>query len=999
MHVFEAKPEPKSAGRRPEAPVEQTVVRRAIPVAPDHLSDASGPGGPTGDTITRIRRRTPAPEQLPEVSVLAAPTGGTVGRIRRRMSAPGHLPAASEPGSPTGDAVTRILRRTPAPDGQVIQRRIASHPLAVALDFEDTWAARQALGEQSFQALNGVQPMNLLSPVLTGPAAIPHLQQLTNNQQFDSARIAAVVTQLHPLLSLPGIAALSHLEAGYHLQHVAHHAAALRALLANAGHVPTATTVMTFLQPFLADANQLTNAERVVAARANNVVAAASEMRWLAAFQWSMIAVARIIANQHDDATRIDDMLQHLLPALGEARSAALTSDQAAFLLRHVAHVAAADRVLQMLATDNAKLADDLMHFLAPYLPVTAHLANGERVLAANALDLKASAHELGLLARFGWNEVTIAKLKQGLGVVRFGALTTELSTYFVAHLGHIDAALRALTSNGDDIGVATSAMGVLGPYLADASHIAQAEAVVASCNRDFVQAAADLRRLARFQWDAALLAVAGTHGDAVAERHVEDRKQTVKQGHATAVASIDVPTEPEGKKRNPTSVSRYKKAKTAYDIQIEPHVTALAKAEQQAESERKPTRTAYVDAAGDFLADPVVLACAGPLGARWIAELVGFEAAPARTLASIFTAVGDAARPSAAVLWSLCAGDRPELLAGTMRLLAARSGGLDETTACDVAVTCLSLPGWASDATANQLAAERQAHPGDWKAVVEFVGIHGGSSPAFTCLQLARGAGWAVDDLTFWSGKVNVAQIAQLLPLCGISRIKREAALDLVTDATVTGGSTLSLTTLLGLAEADVALLLPSIRFNSMPLGTIDQIIALATTAAYPMATVAVWLSGYKAINTLGALTATAFHPFTAFVDEFLAFTMFGNSDQMLQLVRLQACLKAGIGGQVTTTQLDTRYQFNDDKRTGFLHFTPPHGAQIVIHTHWNRIAMDGVKAFTITSMHIQIASSNGPEVNKYKYFGVVQQAILVAHNAGQRTDANLLTFTPPTS
>ncbi|MDY0975255.1 DUF4157 domain-containing protein [Massilia sp. CFBP9012] len=146
-------------------------------------------------------------------------------------------------------------------------------------------------------------------------------------------------------------------------------------------------------------------------------------------------------------------------------------------------------------------------------------------------------------------------------------------------------------------------------------------------------------------------------------------------------------------------------------------------------------------------------------------------------------------------------------------------------------------------------------------------------------------------------------------------------------------------------------------------------------------------------ALTVQAALQDSAHENNLMYLEKWVAWKLTAASSvQMKYLVRFQARLELG-GASLTKQKDDKPYQQDSNKRTGFLKYAFGGGTTMYIHTHWNLIDMDGKKAMTIYSSHVQDAvdGENGLEINQWSPFANVSQAILAGQNAANPTGGPL--------
>lgn len=592
---------------------------------------------------------------------------------------------------------------------------------------------------------------------------------------------------------------------------------------------------------------------------------------------------------------------------------------------------------------------------------------------------------------------LTTLKPLLGLGIAI--ALSYDEATYYLVHVDHIAAAQRALDASPGDLGAATRLMTFLQPWLADANHLGEVERVVKAHNNDFVAAGAEVRELERFQWDRALMEEAQAEATAGAERHVGQLKTTADNQFAADVGAL-------GKRpvvdrnANPTAKAKQVKATVAYNSQVEIKDAAKSAAHTAADAEREPQRQSLFDASAGFINDPAITRQVGEAGARWIASLVKFDVAVGRALLPAFNGFGypggcDTAR-------AICgqASSAAAVTSAVAALAAARSAGVSEEVALQVTLDYLALATSTKLTTADitWLAGDRAAHSPDSGATLQFLTDHRSSiARAMSALRATRAEGLPIAELV---GQVSDPKLLDQVDWVlnnAKSAVKREVAFEMLLPGGAAGGKTSTISQLMQLPDADVRAVQKACMAKQCSVADVNVTLA-ANTLQYPVTTVAGWINKYHCRPVTAALVGTKTYKLEEFVEEFIGFSSFGDSAQAYQLILLLACLRAGQGGAVTETRPDVRYQSDDRKRTGFVHFDPPNHPRIIIHTHWNEEAMGGKPAYEIVSMHVQIGSENGTEVNKWKEFKTAQDAILRAHNACRASPQPPLTFKTPT-
>lgn len=173
----------------------------------------------------------------------------------------------------------------------------------------------------------------------------------------------------------------------------------------------------------------------------------------------------------------------------------------------------------------------------------------------------------------------------------------------------------------------------------------------------------------------------------------------------------------------------------------------------------------------------------------------------------------------------------------------------------------------------------------------------------------------------------------------------------------------------------------------NKKSIDILDQIINFNNNnQKYAEDTLGKWLTSKAPPQLLNALQKTTYETCEKFVENVLSWNCENEAKEKLYLVRLQSLLEEGNPPNIDVYRQDRRYQGVDHKRTGFLRCQFANNDVGEIHTHWETDKMK------ILSMHFKInANDNGLEINTWNYFGLVQQAVLNAHN----NSANY----PPTS
>ncbi len=164
----------------------------------------------------------------------------------------------------------------------------------------------------------------------------------------------------------------------------------------------------------------------------------------------------------------------------------------------------------------------------------------------------------------------------------------------------------------------------------------------------------------------------------------------------------------------------------------------------------------------------------------------------------------------------------------------------------------------------------------------------------------------------------------------------------------------------------------------NGKPISILDQIINFNNNnQKYAENTLGKWLTSKDSQRLLNALQKTTYETCEKFVENTLNWNCENEAKEKLYLVRLQSLLEKGNPPNIYIYQQDRRYQRVESKRTGFLKCQFANDDVGEIHTHWETDKMK------ILSMHFKLnANDNGLEVNKWKHFGLVQDAVLKAHN-----------------
>lgn len=172
---------------------------------------------------------------------------------------------------------------------------------------------------------------------------------------------------------------------------------------------------------------------------------------------------------------------------------------------------------------------------------------------------------------------------------------------------------------------------------------------------------------------------------------------------------------------------------------------------------------------------------------------------------------------------------------------------------------------------------------------------------------------------------------------------------------------------------------IIASNRYNKT-LVELDALLITANVHGYVVSELLDLLLFHSYGLVLSALTATAAENRLTYVQLWLSYGVTAASQvQLKRLVRFQARLRDGAAPTFTVYKKDKNYAKSDDppSRTGFLRYN--FGGEIMeVHTHWNTAKKQ------IVSMHVQDNSSNGLEMNQWKWFADVAAVVVAGQNSG---------------
>jgi hypothetical protein len=543
-----------------------------------------------------------------------------------------------------------------------------------------------------------------------------------------------------------------------------------------------------------------------------------------------------------------------------------------------------------------------------------------------------------------------------------------------------------------NDVALAGPLMRFLVQYMsADPRRLACAEAQYHAAGGDTTLAAAEVASLAKFQYDRDLRAAAE-----LAATGVADAKLATATAAASAKRQSTIDSLPEVPYIKAKSSKARKLEHASVVAQNDTATLAAKQLEQQelgqAAAAHAGDRQQALTASEQLLATLATRPAIGEPGAKWVLEAVAFDTALATIAADGFgpAAPDPTARPAIGALIAAAGGNAAALRRGVDALVTARAAaGADESTATAVAVFCAGFAGTLRAADVTVLTVDRLAHTSEWLTVCEFVDAHRDAcSTAVAAIPHARATQISLGDITMRAKSFSISNVNWILSHAGANKAAVDAAFDLLALKTVTGGRVTALTWLMTLVGTPgFSELVNAIAYREPPLARVQQVVT-PHLGTYTLLQLAKWVGGGPIDHVEEALQETAYDPFPAFVDEYMVSRGFGDSVELVELIRLQACLKAGLG-VLAVFRRDGDYQRPDHvavgtytKRTGFLRLTGQ-GGTIVVHTHWNTAEHGNDPVQKLLSMHVQLAGTNSLEINKYNHFSLTQRKIKDAHNA----------------
>jgi hypothetical protein len=354
------------------------------------------------------------------------------------------------------------------------------------------------------------------------------------------------------------------------------------------------------------------------------------------------------------------------------------------------------------------------------------------------------------------------------IGAADFVTLTAAQVAFLETQAGRMPLALDMLRTVGHDVGRATAIMQMLAPYIADPAKLMLARQELAHDNydpvpagpriqflvtylanpaalalarqeyeRDPATAAAEMAIHARYNYDAALRTqtehkgaeqevAVSTAGFTAAASAKTLAYQQAEVAETSAVAGLEVPEEPQGKRRNKTSVGRYNKAQTAYEKAVGGHATTRQQAEAAADAQQQNAQAAATQAGSaaksnliagveGFIANATT--AHGEANAKFIIETADFDVARATAVLPIFHTLGNGRDREAQTLagWALVNhGDDAARLARAVAMLQAAEANQLPTVL--VAPVCTTLMGLTLAAgTRDRLLVFARDHAGEW--------------------------------------------------------------------------------------------------------------------------------------------------------------------------------------------------------------------------------------------------------------------------------------------
>ena len=718
-------------------------------------------------------------------------------------------------------------------------------------------------------------------------------------------------------------------------------------------NISKAAEIMQFFTPYLNNEKTLQLAKETLE-QYKDVTKAKEVTEFLKSYiDKNALSLAKETLNKYKDISKAAEIMQFFTPYLNDESTLQLAKE----ILEQYKDVTKAKEVTEFLKSyidrnalslaketlnkyKNITQAAEIMQFFTPYLNDEKTLQLAKEILEQSQGVTKTAEEKMQFLLSYINNEKALLLAKETLDKYQEVTKSQEIMTFLLSYISE-EKTLFLAKDNLEKYGEVNKAKDVtefLKTYIDNTNALEIAQTEFKKAEGDIDKAQIQMNIWHKYNYDYNLRKPAEGMAEDIAEKELTDKKNNLEKSRDKEIknAKEDVPKSQLKNKNGNKYQNFLKKEKTLKDN--------YNKNVEKAQQDKEQKKNEIVDSFGDLVQSlPPEL---GVDAVNWFAEHTRDNINLASSLKEMMLV--QANKQSRILAEKVLNTDNPIQLAQECTTLLAEGVVEDEALLVGKFITGIHLQN-----VKNWICEQAQTQNIDTlKQQIEYLTQNSKNlSNAFLAIS-TLGLGYKLSDFG--------------------DLIKQKPA---------------DVKLLLNYHQSSLFNKLVSCVQNKKSIDILDQIINFNNNnQKYAEDTLGKWLTSKAPPQLLNALQKTTYETCEKFVENVLSWNCENEAKEKLYLVRLQSLLEEGNPPNIDVYRQDRRYQGVDHKRTGFLRCQFANNDVGEIHTHWETDKMK------ILSMHFKInANDNGLEINTWNYFGLVQQAVLNAHN----NSANY----PPTS